>query len=393
MDRPAHAQVAILGLGPAGRAAAHRLAAHGVDAVAVDRSPGRRWTPTYAAWVDELPEWLPPVVVRTRTSAPRAWAVRERVLDRAYAVLDTPGLQDALTLDGVRVVTGTVAAADDHTVRLIDGSWLSADVVLDARGSAPQPSQAQQTAVGVVVDTARAAPIEGPWFMDWRRDNGSGPDEVPSFLYAVPLDEEHVLLEETCLVGRPALGLDELHRRLRMRLASRGVTLTGDERVERVRFCVEAADHPERGSNAGGPDAAGPDAARPDDRGRQPRRIGSRAGLMHPASGYSVALSLSLADPLARAVRAGVDVDTILWPARARRTQALRRVGLTALLRLPPEGVEEFFAAFFALPVGLQRAYLSGRERPLATMAAMTAMVLRLRPALTRVAVGAALRR
>lgn len=114
---------------------------------------------------------------------------------------------------------------------------------------------------------------------------------------------------------------------------------------------------------------------------------------MHPASGYSVALSLSLADVIACSVRGGTDVEHALWPGGARRTQQLRAVGLTTLLRLPPSGVEEFFAAFFALPVALQRAYLSERERPLATTAAMASMAARLRPSLTRVAVGSALRR
>ncbi len=373
MADPARSQVVVLGLGPAGRATAHRLAVHGVDVVALDRAPDRRWTPTYAAWADELPGWLPAAVRRTTTWAPRAWAVRERVLARAYTVLDTAGLQDALSLDGVQVRRGTVTHADRHVVCLADGSRLSADVVLDARGTAPRPSVAQQTAVGVVVDTARAAPIEGTWFMDWRHDNGSGPQQVPSFLYAVPLDPEHVLLEETCLVGRPALTLDELQRRLRQRLAARGVVLSGDEPVERVRFCVEADRTPERGAAAA------------------PVLLGARAGLMHPASGYSVALSLSLADPVAQAVRAGVDVDAVVWSARARATERLRQVGLTALLRLPPSGVEHFFAAFFALPGPLQRAYLSQRERPLATAAAMASMAARLRPGLTRVAVGAAL--
>ena len=58
----------------------------------------------------------------------------------------------------------------------------------------------------------------------------------PLFLYAAPLDPEHAPLEETCLVGWPALGLDELRRRLERRLAARGVRLTGREGVERVRF-------------------------------------------------------------------------------------------------------------------------------------------------------------
>ncbi len=370
MTEATHTQVVVLGLGPAGRSVAHRLAAAGVDVVAVDRSPARRWTPTYAAWADELPDWLPASVRRTQTYGPRAWAGGEQIVPRTYVVLDTPGLQDALTLDGVRVRTSSVEAADAHQVTLSDGTQWSADVVLDARGTRPHPSRAQQTAVGLVVSTRQADPIDGTWFMDWRQDNGTRPGEVPSFLYAVPLDDAHVLLEETCLVGRPALGLDELLRRLRVRLAGRGVELSGDEPVERVRFCVESG---HRGRDVGGP-----------------VRIGARGGLMHPATGYSVAVSLAVADRLVAAVVAGRPVDRALWPLAARETDRLRAMGLTTLLRLPPEGVEQFFGAFFALPVARQQAYLSDRERPWATLAAMASMARTLPAGLTRVAVGSA---
>ncbi len=364
--------VAVLGLGPAGRATAHRMAGAGVEVVAVDTAPARRWTPTYAAWADDVPGWLPVSVRRTETVGAHAWARGPHRLPRAYVVLDTPGLQDALTLDGVTVLDGAVVDADDHLVTLDDGRRLWADLVLDARGTRPQPTVAQQTAVGVVVSTRQAAPLGGTWFMDWRRDNGAGPDDLPSFLYAVPLDDEHVLLEETCLVGRPALGLDVLRRRLDHRLAARGVVLTGAEPVERVRFSVEPA-----------PDAQA---------GAGPLRIGARGGLMHPATGYSVAVSLAAADLLVAAVLDGRSAQRALWSAPARETQRLRAIGLTTLLRLPPSGVEEFFATFFALPAALQRAYLSERDRPLRTMAAMASMAVGLRPGLTRIAVGSAIR-
>lgn len=376
------AHVAVLGLGPAGRAAASRLVAAGVDVVAVDPHPDRRWTPTYAAWADELPGWLPPEVVATRPAHARVWAVREHRLDRMYVVLDTPGLQDALGLGGARVLRGSVLETDAHRVTLTDRTEVVADLVLDARGTRPSPDKAAQTAYGLVVPAERATAAGGPWFMDWRRDHGAGPDAVPSFLYAVPLDADHTLLEETCLVGRPALGLDELKVRLERRLAARGVELHGDERVERVRFSVEAASG-----------AARPSRRPPRDR---PVPLGARAGVMHPATGYSVAVSLRLAEAVAQAVAVGGDPEDAwraLWPAPARRVQQLRELGLTTLLRLPPAGVEQFFAAFFALPPARQRAYLSERDDPAGTLAAMARMAGTLPPGLTAVAVGSVLPR
>ncbi len=371
MSSTVRAHVAVLGLGPAGRAAAHRLSRAGVHVVAVDTTPDRRWTPTYAAWADELPDWLPAGVRRTQTTGVRAWALKQHLIDRTYVVLDTPGLQKALTLDGVQVMSGRVVEADGHTVTLSDGRQVTAEVVLDARGTRPHPTRAQQSAIGVVVTAQQAAPLEGAWFMDWRRDNGTQGEDHPSFLYAFPLDDDRVLLEETCLVGRPALGLPELRRRLDHRLAARGVVLRGEEPIERVRFCVEPARDVVTESG--------------------PVLLGSRGGLMHPATGYSVAVSLTVADTIVEAVGAGRSVQGALWPARTRQTDRLRNIGLTTLLRLPPSGVEEFFAAYFALPTSLQRAYLSDRARPVLTLAAMAAMAVRLPPRLTQVAVSSAL--
>lgn len=364
----------VLGLGPSGRAMAHRLAAYGVEVTAIDPAPDRTWTPTYAAWSDELPDWLPAAVVSTRSPA-HGWAVREHDLGREYVVLNTARLQQSMPDDGVRVVTGRVAEADDHRVTLTDGQTLSCDLVLDARGSRPTPDRAQQTAVGLVVSRESAPMFRRTWFMDWRRDNDTGPDDPPSFLYAVPLDDAHLLLEETCLVGRPALGAAELRRRLHARLASRGVRLTGEEREERVRFAVEPATRPGPGS----PNSYLPVA------------IGARGGMMHPATGYSVAASLSVAERLSRAIAGGAatrrEITDVLWGRAARRAHALQRIGLTALLRLPPSGTVEFFEAFFRLPPSRQQAYLSARDRPVATLTAMASMALTLPPSLSWIAV------
>ena len=111
---------------------------------------------------------------------------------------------------------------------------------MDARGSRLTPAKAQQTAVGVVLPRSRTGEISGSWFMDWRRDNGAPADAPPSFLYVVPVADDRVLVEETCLVGRPPLGYRELRARLQTRLQNRGVRLRGDEPEEHVRFAVEA---------------------------------------------------------------------------------------------------------------------------------------------------------
>lgn len=47
--------------------------------------------------------------------------------------------------------------------------------------------------------------------------------EVPSFLYGMPLQHGRVFLEETCLVTKPALPFAVLKRRLERRLKAMGI--------------------------------------------------------------------------------------------------------------------------------------------------------------------------
>ncbi|GAB4585492.1 lycopene cyclase family protein [Nocardia sp. IFM 10818] len=337
----------VCGSGPAGRALAHRALSRGLSVTVIDPQPHRRWTATYAAWADELPGWLSPQVVAAAVDQPVAWGTRRAELDRRYVVFDTAGLQDSLDLGGARIIADRVVeiagpsrsghALDLPSVRLASGTVLPGGRVIDARGVPRSPALAEQTAFGVVVERERWTADE-TLFMDWRPDNGADPAAPPSFLYAVPLDADTVLLEETCLAGRPALDLTDLRTRLEYRLRCRGIPLTGAERIERVRF-------PVHGGRPG------------------PHAFGAAGALVHPATGYSVATALRLAD-------AAITGDT-LWPAPARAVHHLRSAGLRALLSLAPQEVPLFFDAFFTLPPDRQRAYLSGRDDLDGMMSAM----------------------
>ncbi|MEC3953198.1 lycopene cyclase family protein [Nocardia sp. CDC153] len=341
----------ICGAGPAGRALAHRALAHGLTVTLVDPNPHRRWTPTYAAWSDELPDWLQPNTIAATIDRPVAWTTRRIELDRPYTIFDTAALQDSLDLTGARLLQDRVVEISRPTrhrttgldlpaIRLASGPILPAGRVIDARGVPRSPALAEQTAFGVIVDRPKW-PDTDTYFMDWRDDNGADPYEPRSFLYAVPLNDTQVLLEETCLAGRPALDLTTLRDRLHTRLRSRGITLTGTEPTERVHFPV----------HGGKPTASA---------------FGAAGALMHPATGYSVATSLRLADT-------AISGDST-WPVSARAVMLLRQAGLRALLALPPTEIPGFFDAFFAMPTSSQRAYLSGRDDLRGTATAMATL-------------------
>jgi lycopene beta-cyclase len=211
-----------------------------------------------------------------------------------------------------------------------------------------------------VVPPEVAAPLVAPGdalFMDWRPDHGE--PGWPTFLYAVPLGPGRVLLEETSLARRPGLPLPVLRGRLRARLARHGVVPPAGAAEERVRFPVDTPSH----------------------RARHALGFGAAAPLVHPASGFSVATALGLAPRVAAALAGGLAVGpgaalgaarAVVWPTQARVVHRFRRIGLEALLRMPPAEVPVFFERFFALPAPDRWAYLTARDDLRATATTMT---------------------
>jgi lycopene beta-cyclase len=221
---------------------------------------------------------------------------------------------------------------------------------------------AEQTAYGLILDEAAAAPLVSrgdALFMDWRADHGE--TGWPTFLYVIPLGGGHVLVEETSLARRPGLPLSTLRRRLRARLAHHGIEPPQGSRSEKVSFRVDHLRH--RGTSALG--------------------FGAAAPLIHPATGFSLAASLRLAPRVAAALAAYLPdapdkalaaARETVWPLDARVVHHVRRIGLEALLRMPPADVPGFFEQFFALPEPHRWTYLTARDDVRGTVAAMNCL-------------------
>jgi lycopene beta-cyclase len=366
--------VAVVGGGPAGRAVASACSDLGMRVALIDAAPQRVWPHTYAGWYDELPAAVRHAAVATVMDRMRLFGTTAHEWPRQYAVLDNIALWKHFWRADITEVTGKVVAAEHgpagSTVRLRNGHLINAAVVVDASGASralsggrPARMSAQQTAVGVVVDAADAAalcPANAGVFMDWR----PAPDTRggwPTFLYAVRVEPDRVLLKETSLARRPGLPQAQLRRRLRGRLGAVGITVGVDAAEERVRFPL-------------------------DDPVPRPDRVvpfGAAASLVHPATGYSVAASLRLAPWVAGALKAGLAFGptaavkaawSILWPPSALAAQEMRRRALYGLLALPPYQVAELFELLFALPAGHRSAFLTPDLEPVGTAAAMAAL-------------------
>lgn len=339
------ADVCVVGLGPTGRALAHRAAVAGMRVVAVDPRPDRLWGPTYSCWVDELPKWLDHGAIASRIEAPVVWTDAEHRIQRPYCVLSKQGLRDALPLDDARVVAGRARTVEAHRVELADGTEVRAATVFDTRGQAAPGSRRTASAHGIFVDEDTAAPMVRPGeglLLDWRPENGAGPDEPPSFLYAVPLGDGTVIFEETSLGLRGGMPQHELRRRTVNRLAAHGIRLRGDEPTEAAHYPL---------------DAAVPKAGR-----GQVIPFGSRGGMMHPITGYCVADSLALVDTALEAVARGADPIEALWPWQARAVHWMRMRGVYGLGRLTTPQSLAMFDAFFTRPPRQQRALLSAHD-------------------------------
>ena len=361
--------LAVVGLGPAGRALASRAAARGVSVLALDPRPDAVWSPTYGIWGDELGR-LPEAVVRSRVRGPEIRARGHHVLQRDYLVLDNAALQRALPLDSVEVRRARLEDAD--LVDLLGSRPGQAGVVVDAHGARPEgavpddPAPAQ-TAYGIVVAAADAAPaLDGAagLLMDWRTDWSPArpPGDIPTFLYAIPLGDGRVLLEETCLAAAPGMPIPELKARLSRRLLSRGVRPEViDEPLER-----EVVRIPMRG------------------RGHRPPEgilaVGTAGRGGNLVTGYSVAHSLARADELAHAIATGSrgGGDRPAAVDRPRPADLLREMGLRALLRLDIDGTLELFDAFGRLSAQAQRDFMSRDSGAPGMAAAMWGMFRRM---------------
>lgn len=350
--------VAVVGLGPAGRALASRAAAAGLSVLAIDPAPDAPWHQTLSLWADQLPPWLTVDVLAHTVHGPALCCPSPTVLDRQYAVVDTGALQEELLL-GPEVTVER--AAVDRPESLLD----RAHRVVDCRGAGrPGRPGPMQTAYGLVVDAADAEPaLRGApaLFMDWRTDydapesdDDDDDDEIgPTFLYAIPLDQNRVLLEETCLAGFPAPSPDVLAVRLRSRLRRRGVSESALQQplaVEEVRIPLLP---PRREFSSPRIEA-----------------FGTAGGQGHAATGYSVAATWGAIPAVVHSLCTGYPIPA----PRTGGTTALTTAGLRALIHADEPTLHELFRAFGRIDGQHQQWFLDGTGPTYQVAAAMWKM-------------------
>eukprot|EP01024_Parvocaulis_polyphysoides_P036436 TRINITY_DN32399_c0_g4_i1.p1 TRINITY_DN32399_c0_g4~~TRINITY_DN32399_c0_g4_i1.p1 ORF type:complete len:583 (+),score=89.72 TRINITY_DN32399_c0_g4_i1:197-1750(+) len=391
LEKNGFVEVLVVGCGPAGLALAGALADQGLSVTIV--SPDVPFTNNYGVWYDEFKAiGLEHTLDTTWKDTKCFFGDQELDLGRAYSRVSRELLRNHLLGvcrdGGVRYVCGEVvdvqSVQNKNTSKVIlqDGEEIESRLVCLAAGGAAgrflkyesgAPPVTAQTAYGIeahVENYEQMYPIDKMLFMDYRRhhtgvwsqsllknsnqinhySNNDIPDnEVPSFLYGMPLGGNRVFLEETCLVARPPMPFETLKRRLNRRLDALGIN------VKQI-FDEEWSYIP-----VGGPLPIG---------SQDVVAFGASACLVHPSTGYSIARSLREAPQLAQKIvsvlrskksrhETAEAVWDVIW-SREKRAQASFHVfGMELLNSLSLKDIESFFSTFFNLPRKYWEGYLA----------------------------------
>lgn len=290
-----------------------------------------------------------PLVAHRWQSYDIAFPLRSRTLDTAYASITSEKLDEELRrVLGERARTGVrVASLTPTAASLANGDMLSAGALLDARGPevAPAPYDCGwQKFVGQELVLSAPHGLTRPIVMDATVEQIDG----YRFVYVLPFGPDRLFVEDTYYSDTTAVDRDAIAGRIAAYAAAKGWQVTGIEREEQG--CL--------------PVVIGGDFENIWPRQDPVARIGARAAMFHPTTGYSLPLSVKTAIDLAKN-----------WPvtdlASVTRTAAktawagggFYRMLDTMLFRAPePDQRYRILEHFYRLPVPLVERFYAGKS-------------------------------
>ncbi len=225
-------------------------------------------------------EWITPLVEARWSRYAVAFPNHRRVLEHEYLSLSSRRLHDVVAgALGDRVSYGCEASVvTPSRVRTSDGREFLARVVIDARGAtAVGVPLGWQTFLGQEVECAEPHGVSMPMLMD---------ATVPQtgafrFIYVLPFTPERLLIEDTAYADGPSVDPARSRAAVAAYASARGWSIRRVVREESGSLPLPLG---------GDIDAFWPD---------QVARVGMRAGLFHPTTGYSLPDAAATADLLA----------------------------------------------------------------------------------------------
>lgn len=259
------------------------------------------WSSFEADLSPEQREWTAPLVVHRWRRYSVRFPNRARTLEAGYVSSTSERLAEAVTaaLPADRIFLSTPAVGvSANEVLLADQRRLTARAVIDGRGQAPSPHMnlRWQKFTGLELELAADHGLDGPIIMDATVPQLDG----YRFLYALPFGPRTLLVEDTYFSDGEDLAPDTVRQRALDYAAQQGWQVTGIAREE-VGILPMALS----GDIDGLWGDATPGVA----------LVGLRAGLFHPATGYSFPDAVRTADVVA-ALR-NIDSDSVFAAIRA----------------------------------------------------------------------------
>jgi lycopene beta-cyclase len=209
-----------------------------------------------------------------------------RSLGSAYATITSERLRTvvearlASTAGSVLLTGRTAAGIEASSVTLDDGTMLSADLVVDARGPSCTPARelgGYQKFAGLELLLAEPSPHRRPMLMDARIPQTDG----FRFFYVLPFDSRRVLVEDTYFSDTPDLDTRACEPGILEYARSSGMRVEGIVRRESGVLPM-------------------PTKMVPSPRAGSPLLGGYAGGWFHPATAYSFPVALRLALHVAR---------------------------------------------------------------------------------------------
>lgn len=266
--------VLIVGGGLSGSLLAWRLVGRRpeLDVSVLESGPTIGGSHTWSFHETDIPaaerRWLSPLIAARWPSHEVKFPGISRMLSGAYASITADRLREVIaTVLGARLRTGVnVAVVEPTTVTLDTGERISARVVIDARGGSAAPPSGWQTFVGQDLELESDHDQQRPLLMDATVAQDGG----YRFIYVLPWSARQVLVEDTLYGSIASIDVEDRRRRIADYAQARGWKVHRVIREEQGALPI-----PFSGTAA----SFWPDRT---------IRIGMRAGLFHPTTGYSL---------------------------------------------------------------------------------------------------------
>ena len=275
---------------------------------------------TWSSFANDLTpaqrEWTAPLFAYRWDNYAVRFPAYARTLQAGYGSTTSELLAAAVTaaLPGGAVLTKMpVVALSPTSVTLADQRVLTASAVIDGRGQGPTKAidLRWQKFLGQEVELERPHGLTGPIIMDATVPQLDG----YRFVYTLPFGPRHVLIEDTYFSDGKDLSPELLRRHLADYAASQGWTITRVIREEMGILPLGIGGDIEAFWDEG-------EAGVP--------RVGLRAGMFHPVTGYSFPDAVQMADVIA--TLPAFDAATIYRATRDHSVQAWRARGMYRLL-------------------------------------------------------------